>query len=819
MSFQTARQHFKNEELLLKVSRSVDRNNWNESRYEAYLDELCGNRDYQKEAIRTALRFLLGKQYTDLKSLAKENYEINPVLEQRFGTWDNMLRHLSFPDKLSGTLDLATGTGKSYVMYALAAILLSEGIVNKVLVLCPSTTIESGLTSKFLELASDTNLRNLLPNDAIINTPHIINATESITRGCICIENYHAVLKHVGSSIRDSLSQEGGSVLVLNDETHHVANDTVSKVKKWREFLADNNFNFKYIIGVSGTCYIGDEYFADVIYRYSLKQAMADRYVKKVQYISEMPQTNDPDEKWQLIYNRHSENSQRLKRRNLIPLTIIVTPTISRCIDVAEDLKNYLIEVEHISAKDASEKVLVVYNEADDIPRLKYVDDPNSKVEWIVSVSMLNEGWDVKRVFQIVPHEERAFNSKLLIAQVLGRGLRIPSNWHGDQPEVTIFNHDSWATSIKHLVNEVLEIDKKVTVGVISDSIYHFDLKSIKYELQTTSIRKPMTGEYTLFAKGYIDIPAEPPVEDINIEFEKADTGARLNWKTQIQHKTYSSREIAIAMYRRLEEAQDPDDPDIRMRTIYTDKFTIEVLDEIVKKSLHRCKMNVATESVKQKFLQSLGTLWRKESEYVRYSPIVDRFCTVKTSERKHDSVCAAELKTMKTLFYTDLTLSYIEDEQREFFNEIIEPGSGYKCVSIKNRYDFKTPLYAVIADSENERKFINYLSQPENVIQYESWIKSTAIQFYEINYAWKKGEATKRGKFSPDFFIKAGDKILVIEIKGDEELKETSEENKKKYEYADSHFKLINKYLAESESAIRYKLNFLTPKNFGAYF
>jgi len=50
-------------------------------------------------------------------------------------------------------------------------------------------------------------------------------------------------------------------------------------------------------------------------------------------------------------------------------------------------------------------------------------------VEWIVSVSMLNEGWDVKRVFQIVPHEEKAFNSKLLIAQVLGRGLRVPNGW------------------------------------------------------------------------------------------------------------------------------------------------------------------------------------------------------------------------------------------------------------------------------------------------------------------------------------------------------------------------------------------------------
>jgi type III restriction enzyme len=48
-------------------------------------------------------------------------------------------------------------------------------------------------------------------------------------------------------------------------------------------------------------------------------------------------------------------------------------------------------------------------------------------VEWIFSVSMLTEGWDVQNVFQIVPHEKRAFASKLLIAQVLGRGLRVPA--------------------------------------------------------------------------------------------------------------------------------------------------------------------------------------------------------------------------------------------------------------------------------------------------------------------------------------------------------------------------------------------------------
>ena len=61
--------------------------------------------------------------------------------------------------------------------------------------------------------------------------------------------------------------------------------------------------------------------------------------------------------------------------------------------------------------------------------KLKKVNQKGNPVEFIFSVSMLTEGWDVKRVFQIVPDEERAFNSKLLIAQVLGRGLRIPDGW------------------------------------------------------------------------------------------------------------------------------------------------------------------------------------------------------------------------------------------------------------------------------------------------------------------------------------------------------------------------------------------------------
>ncbi|MBI3741133.1 MAG: DEAD/DEAH box helicase family protein, partial [Chloroflexi bacterium] len=416
------RQSFRNEDLILKVSAAVDRAKWDESRYEAFIDQLCGNREYQKDAIRTALRYLLGGESANLRALAQANFDANSMLEARYGSWAGMERHLQLPDQLSASLDLATGTGKSYILYGLAAILLAESVVDRVLVLCPSTTIEDGLMIKFRELASDSDLRDLLPDDSKISTPRIINASQSITEGSICIENYHAILKHVKSSIQESLTGKGARVAVLNDEAHHIANESATDTKKWKEFLLNPDYGFRYIIGVSGTCYVGDDYFADVIYRYSLRQAMEERYVKWVNYVAEMPSTNDPDEKWQLIYNRHEDARKKLKKRKLRPLTIIVTPTIAKCKDVAGELKEFLVEEKDVSIEDADARVLVVYNSAPSVPKLRLVDNAASKVEWIVAVSMLNEGWDVKSVFQIVPHEERAFNSKLLIAQVLGRG-------------------------------------------------------------------------------------------------------------------------------------------------------------------------------------------------------------------------------------------------------------------------------------------------------------------------------------------------------------------------------------------------------------
>lgn len=814
-------QRFRNEDLVLRVSPAVDRGHWDESRYEEFIDELCGSREYQKDAIRTALRFLLGGEYGSLRDLARQNFQQTPLLAARHGSWTHFERSLQFPDQLAASLDLATGAGKSYVLYGLAAIMLAEGAVDRVLVLCPSTTIELGLTEKFRRLASNGQLRDLLPENARVTAPSIIQADQTIVDGSICVENYHAILQHVGSSIRDSLTGKGARTLVLNDEAHHVVNESKAQTKRWKEFLQSADYGFRFIIGVSGTCYVGNNYFDDVIFRYSLRAAIEERYAKKVHYVAEMPSTDEREEKWQLIVNRHEEIKRKLRSRKLLPMTIIVTPTIERCKDVAEELKGFLIHHEDRDPDVVQEQVLVVYNNAPDVRRLPYVDGPTNKVEWIVSVSMLNEGWDVKRVFQIVPHEERAFNSKLLIAQVLGRGLRVPEGWDGPQPEVTVFNHDRWAPRIRHLVNEVLEIEKRISCRVLGESPYHFELHNIEYDRPPQSVKVPMTTGYTFFSKGYVDLATESPAEDVAIDFEDATTGQLRTWHSTIRRKTYTQREIAQIMYDRFEQEDEDaaERGELDQRGRYTDIWTVEKLEEVVRQSLENIHATAATESMRQKFLQSLGTLRRRESENVRYVLNPQNYETLSTRERHADSVSAAELRSTKTLYFTDQTRDALEDEQVEFFDEVTEEGSGFKAVSVRNRHDFKTPLSAAIADSENERKFIRGLLEPANLAHYDAWIKSTATRFYEIDYAWKKRNRPKRGKFSPDFFIKIGDLIQVIEVKGDEELSEPSEENIKKNEYAIAHFAKLNEHMESEGSPVRYRFNFLSQASFNAFF
>ena len=803
----------KEQDLVLKVGNNIDTSKWDESKFDKFVLTLTNGRKYQEEAIFTALRFMCGNQYNNISDLASENYLNNYHLKEKYPTQNTLINKLYFKKSYTANLDLATGTGKSWVLYALATIMLSAGFVDQVLVLVPSITIERELKNKFETFASDSQLNDCLPSVP----PKIIFGDESIVKGCICVENRDAIYKNARSSIVDSLTGKGDRTLILNDESHHIY---YSEQNQWKNFI--ETIKPRYNIGVSGTCYYKDnDYFVDVIYRYSLKQAIDDGWVKSVSYVVKENMPTKKEEQWQVIINSHNEIRERLRSKNILPISIVVTEKTSSCDALAKRFKTYLKSSCNLSDDEIDERVLVVHskpNVAADRLRLKDVDLNTSKVEWIFSVSMLTEGWDVKRVFQIIPDEERAFNSKLLIAQVLGRGLRVPSNWNlaFGKPEVIVFNHEKWAFAVKKLVDEILEIERRISTKVLQDSSYHFEICNCEYKkLPVASPQtKQKVGLYNLFDKGYVALPTVLPEENVEIELSNLKNQSK-TWKTKLTHNTISIEDLAYKMWDRFRDI--PDDDNLGLAEQYQNKYPIEKLEQIIKRSLEESGNTVITESLANKFISSLSTAWRQGSTYVTYNTSPDKFFRVSTKNIGGESTSASSLKNANTLFWTDDTKAYLSEEEIEFFNELIDTSNGYRQKKVSNKNTFKTVTSLCFSNHDPEKKFIDALINNSDIIT--SWVKSTSKGFYSIDFSWKKnprhGEAIRYEKFNPDFLIKVDDKIIIVEIKGDEEISSTHPENIGKHIAGVEHVKLINQHLNNET----YKFTMLTPKNYDAFF
>ena len=257
-----------------------------------------------------------------------------------------------------------------------------------------------------------------------------------------------------------------------------------------------------------------------------------------------------------------------------------------------------------MSDEEVNEVVLCVHsgdNVSNDRIRLKDVDKDDNPVEFIFSVSMLTEGWDVKRVFQIVPDEERAFNSKLLIAQVLGRGLRRPDGWKSEWgiPKVIIFNHENWAPRVKNLVEELLDFKKSITVGTRDSSELNFDILNVSYEPKETSVTKTVTSEPISFLEnGYVKLPTDSEVGNVQIELFDIQSKNLHNRMLQYVSETYTVKNVAQQMYNRFSDL-----PTDEKKTYYEELWPVDKLEKMIQDSLDKSSNKVITRKIKNAFI------------------------------------------------------------------------------------------------------------------------------------------------------------------------------------------------------------------------
>lgn len=820
---------YKDSDLVLEVSKNVNPAVWDEGFFQNFFDLLFGKRSYQKEAAETALRFLNSGEYQNIKALAKENFEKNEVIRAR---WNNdfsiMEDDLDLADKLSATLDLATGTGKSYVMFAIALVMLATKKVSRVLVLVPSITIESELTQKFKDLLGNQQLLKTLGDDFI--PPQILNGDSTLVENSIAIENRNAVYKaqSTRNSIVDSLKGNGEKTLVLNDEVHHVY---YSESNEWKNFIEDernNGINFKYVIGVTGTAYKGknknaNNYFSNVIYRFSLRDAIEQGFVKDIEYISKEDIPKDKDERWQVILNSHHQiASQMPVELGIKPITIIVTSKQNLADSKAKAFKKFLKTQRNLTDSEVDDIVLSVHSgqkAAVDRMKLSKVNDKGNPVEFIFSVSMLTEGWDVKRVFQIVPDDERAFNSKLLIAQVLGRGLRVPEGWDMAKwgtPTVTVFNHEKWSTNVETLVNEVLEIRQKLTLSVNQDSDYNFCLTNVKYSKEMDAKAFPKMGTYELWESG-VNLPTDDKTGKSNITLTDIKSGTDRQFQTTYEHEQVTVQEMANILYSRFEDLEDRE-----YVSEYQNLWPVSKIQKMIEESLEKSGNTHITKSLKNRFLSSMNVIFRDESKVVTYDIEPKEYFEVSTRTLPKNTSDISGFKVNKVLFYSsDLEENLVNDRASlDTFKELTDTSNGYKYKYIDNKYNFKTPQFGIVTTGNPEKEFLDRLTTNTEVVKnIDSFIKSDDMNFYSIDYSWQKGSHHKNGQFNPDWFIKQGDNIIAVEIKDDSQISDPDAENIGKNKAATKHFELLNEYSLTNDNPIRYKFTFLTPKDFDIFF
>ncbi len=824
---------FKQKDLLLKVNTNYDPTKLDLDSWDYFIDKLCGDREYQKEAIKNAVIYLASGMYKSIEDLIEENHQNNGELQEKYNSLDLYKKDLQLPGKLFANIDLATGSGKSYVIYGIAQIMLWLGLVDKVLVLCPSLTIESGLTEKFDSSSGDADLKNTIPPNAVYKNPRIVDANVTVKNGDICVENIHAVYATTGSSIEDSFKNQGERTLVLNDESHHIFNASNDKdIKKWREFLLNNDYNFKYILGFTGTAYKDNEYFNDVIYRYSLREAIEDKIVKNIEYVQK-DDSSGINEKFQKIYQNHQDNIRNYDK--IKPLSILITKDIAKAKTLKDDLVDFLVKQEKLLKDEVEKKVLIVTSHKDhkaNLPRLKYVDDKSDSTQWIISVSMLTEGWDVKNVFQIVPWEDRAFNSKLLIAQVLGRGLRIPEAYQSPQPKVIVFNHDSWSKNIKSLVDEVLEIETRIISQVLLDgerSKYNFEVYNIDYTKEQKEVPHTPKDEMTFdsLLENGIPLESQSVILKKETEFESIYDFRNRSKEYTIKNETFSVDEIIDKIYDELQARFEEG----KILNIDVEKYSKdnlpkrEIIENLILKSMEKVwikKEDGLIQKNRTKILTAFGPLLRTASKTVKIEKNINDLMIISTKDLVNESLAIGNLRRDYSIFFTNnWKKEILNEEQQKIFEQILEDESlPRQSIKEQNEFLFKTPVNIVFTNATPERKFVEYLCKQGIAEKIESWIKSRDKGFYQIEYSWRKGTHQKINNFNPDFIIKVSkddfENFIVVENKTD---KDDSDENKAKYKYAKDHFEKLNKSLIEKWIKQRYIFHFLSPNAYETFF
>jgi type III restriction enzyme len=386
-------------------------------------------------------------------------------------------------DFVSVCFALATGVGKTRLMGAFISYLyLSKGIRN-FFVLAPNVTIYKKLIEDFGNPAHPkyvfrgiaefaVNAPKIITGDSYTNVTNNTEIFEAPIRiNVFNIQKISAESKagkdpkikrlseYLGESYFEYLSGLDDLVVLMDESHHYRADRGMSVINELKPILGLELTATPQV--ESGTRSIK---FKNVVYEYSLRHAMDDGYVKEPFVATRSNfDTTQPDEEKDhiklsdgMMIHEQTKSALEVFARNsgrdiVKPFVLVVAKDTNHATQIRGVIesngffngayKNKVIEVHSNQRGDEKDE---------NIEKLISLEDPNNKVEIVVHVNMLKEGWDVTNLYTIIPL--RASASATLTEQTIGRGLRLPYGQRVDDPEadrLTIVSHDKYQAIIE----------------------------------------------------------------------------------------------------------------------------------------------------------------------------------------------------------------------------------------------------------------------------------------------------------------------------------------------------------------------------------
>lgn len=398
---------------------------------------------------------------------------------------------------------LATGVGKTRLMGAFIAYLYLNKKIKNFFIVAPNLTVYNKLIDDFGNSTSEKYVFRGI-SEFVSYPPNIVTGDnyERITSGQIGLSDItinifniskinsdvknptsknekgkapkiKRLSEYIGQSYFDYLASLEDLVVVM-DESHHY------RAEKGLQALNELNP----ILGLEVTATPQIEKgkktisFKNVVYEYSLAKALNDGEYVKIPAAATRKNLNIAgytDEEMDRLklddgIRIHEETKVEIElysksnnKKYVKPFVLVVAKDTTH----SGELKKYIQSDEFFNGYYKDKVIEVNSNQKgkekdENIQKLLELEKEDNKIEIVIHVDMLKEGWDVRNLYTIIPL--RAATSKTLREQTIGRGLRLPYGERTGNVKVdtlTIVAHDKF-TELVEEANDPNSIIKKI---------------------------------------------------------------------------------------------------------------------------------------------------------------------------------------------------------------------------------------------------------------------------------------------------------------------------------------------------------------------